>query len=93
MRADDRVQFHPTGVSYQVPLRSLQPRVFEPPGRWTLPVRRPRRLASIRVMGPSLALAQAAGTAAALAARDGVPVSEVTVDELQGSLSKQGAIL
>ena len=44
-------------------------------------------------MGPSLALAQAAGTAAALAARDGVPVSEVTVDELQGSLSKQGAIL
>ena len=41
----------------------------------------------------TLALGQAAGTAAALAARDGVPVAEVAVDELQGSLSKQGAIL
>ena len=50
-------------------------------------------LASIRVMGPSLALGQAAGTAAALAARDGVPVAEVAVDELQTSLSKQGALL
>jgi hypothetical protein len=50
-------------------------------------------LASIRVMGPSLALGQAAGTAAALAAREAVPVAEVAVDELRASLSKQGAIL
>jgi hypothetical protein len=44
-------------------------------------------------MGPSLAVGQAAGTAAALAARDDVPVAEVAVDELQSSLAKQGALL
>jgi hypothetical protein len=50
-------------------------------------------LASIRVMGPSLAVGQAAGTAAALAARDDVPVADVAVEELQASLTKQGAVL
>jgi hypothetical protein len=87
-------EFLPTGVSYQVPFGSLRPR-----GAPNLLVAGRclsadhDALASIRVMGPSLALGQAAGTAAALAARDGVPVAEVAVDELQASLSKQGAIL
>ncbi len=37
-------------------------------------------------MGPSLALGQAAGTAAALATRDGGPVGEVDIEELQATL-------
>jgi hypothetical protein len=87
-------EFLPTGVSYQVPFRSLRPRGVPNllvAGRCLSADH--DALASIRVMGPSLALGQAAGTAAALAARDGVPVGEVAVDELQASLSKQGAIL
>jgi hypothetical protein len=86
--------FLPAGVSYQVPYRSLRP------GRVSNLLAAGRclsadhdALASIRVMGPSLALGQAAGTAAAIAARDGVAVAEVAVDELQASLSKEGALL
>ena len=45
-------------------------------------------LASTRVMAPSMALGQAAGTAAALLARD-----ELAVDDLQRSLKEQGAFL
>jgi hypothetical protein len=87
-------EFLPEGTSYQVPFASLRPR-----GAPNLLVAGRclsadhDALASIRVMGPSLALGQAAGTAAALAARDDVPVAEVAVDELQASLSKQGAVL
>jgi hypothetical protein len=86
--------FLPPGVSYDVPYRSLRPR-------------RPRNLlvagrclsadhhalASTRVMGPSFALGQAAGTAAWLATRDGVPVADVDVFELRTSLCEQGARL
>ncbi|MGH8982773.1 MAG: FAD-dependent oxidoreductase [Acidimicrobiia bacterium] len=49
--------------------------------------------ASTRVMGPSLALGQAAGTAASLAARDARPVADVPVDELQACLDSQGALI
>jgi hypothetical protein len=86
--------FLPAGVSYQVPYRSLRPGGVAnllAAGRCLSADH--HALASIRVMGPSLALGQAAGTAAALAARDDVPVAEVAVDELQASLSKQGALL
>jgi hypothetical protein len=86
--------FLPAGVSYQVPYRSLRPRGVSnllAAGRCLSADH--DALASIRVMGPSLALGQAAGTAAALAARDRVPVAAVDVDELQGSLAKQGALL
>ena len=87
-------EFLPAGTSYQVPFGSLRPRGVPNllvAGRCLSADH--DALASIRVMGPSLALGQAAGTAAALAARDGVPVAEVAVDELQTSLSKQGALL
>ena len=87
-------EFLPAGVSYQVPFRSLRPRGVPNllvAGRCLSADH--DALASIRVMGPSLALGQAAGTAAALAAREAVPVAAVAVDELQASLSKQGAIL
>ena len=50
-------------------------------------------LASVRVMGPSLALGEAAGTAAALAARDGRAVADVDVRELQNGLVAGGALL
>ncbi len=87
-------RFLPPGVSYQVPYRSLRPR-----GARNLLVAGRclsadhHALASTRVMGPSLALGQAAGTAAYLAARDDVPVADVDVDELQTCLAKQGAAL
>jgi hypothetical protein len=87
-------EFLPAGLSYQVPFASLRPRGVSnllAAGRCLSADH--DALASIRVMGPSLAVGQAAGTAAALAARDNVPVADVAVDELQGSLTKQGAVL
>jgi FAD dependent oxidoreductase len=87
-------EFLPAGLSYQVPYRSLRPRDVPNllvAGRCLSADH--DALASIRVMGPSLALGEAAGTAAALAARDGVPVAQVDIDELQAALVKQGAIL
>ncbi|HKA92826.1 MAG TPA: FAD-dependent oxidoreductase [Acidimicrobiia bacterium] len=87
-------EFLPAGVSYQVPFASLRTRDVPNllvAGRCLSADH--DALASIRVMGPSLAVGQAAGTAAALAARHGVPVADVAVDELQASLVKQGAVL
>jgi len=87
-------EFLPAGLSYQVPFASLRPRGVPNllvAGRCLSADH--DALASIRVMGPSLAIGQAAGTAAALAARAGVPVADVPVDELQASLTKQGAVL
>ncbi len=87
-------RFLPAGVSYQVPYRSLRPHGVSnllAAGRCLSADH--DALASIRVMGPSLALGQAAGAAAALAARDGIPVAGVAIDELQALLSKQGAVL
>jgi hypothetical protein len=50
-------------------------------------------LASTRVMAPSLALGQAAGTAAALAVRGGIPVADVDVGALQDELVAAGAVI
>jgi FAD dependent oxidoreductase len=87
-------RFLDPGVSYQVPYRSLRPRGLRNllvAGRCLSADH--DALASTRVMGPSLALGQAAGTAAWLAARDDGPVADVAVDELQGCLTAQGARL
>ena len=87
-------RFLDPGVSYQVPYRSLRPRGVRNllvAGRCLSADH--DALASTRVMGPSLALGQAAGTAAWLAARDGRPVADVAVDELQTCLTSQGAQL
>ena len=87
-------RFLPPGVSYQIPYRSLRPRGVRNllvAGRCLSADH--HALASTRVMGPSLALGQAAGTAAAIAARRGVPVADVDVAELQASLEQQGARL
>ena len=87
-------RFLAPGASYQVPYRSLRPRGVRNllvAGRCLSADH--DALASTRVMGPSLALGQAAGTAAWLAARDAVPVADVRVDELQTCLDTQGALL
>ncbi len=79
----------PDGGYYQVPFRALQPQgvanLFVA-GRCISADH--DALASTRVMAPSMALGQAAGTAATLLARD-----ELTVDDLQRSLKEQGAFL
>ena len=48
---------------------------------------------SARVTGPCFAMGEAAGTAADLAIRDGVPVGEVPIGELQRRLELAGAFL
>ena len=79
----------PDGGYYQVPFRSLQPegpRNLFVAGRCISADH--DALASTRVMAPSMALGQAAGTAAALLARD-----ELAVVSLQDALAGQGAFL
>jgi hypothetical protein len=79
----------PDGGYYQVPFRALRPdgpvNLFVA-GRCISADH--DALASTRVMAPSMALGQAAGTAAALWARD-----ELDVEDLQRSLKEQGAFL
>jgi hypothetical protein len=50
-------------------------------------------LASTRVMAPSMALGQAAGTAAALAVREKATADRVDIAELQATLRDAGALL
>jgi len=45
------------------------------------------------VMGPCMAVGQAAGTAAAMAARQGATPRSIDVPTLQDTLRQQGAIL
>lgn len=49
--------------------------------------------ASARVMGPCLAIGEAAGTAAAAAIREGIEVRNVDVDDLRATLRRRGGIL
>jgi hypothetical protein len=87
-------RFMPAGQYYQVPYRSLcpqGPRNVLVAGRCISADH--DALASTRVMGPSLALGQAAGSAAALAARAGVAVSGIDIAELQAVLRHEGAFL
>lgn len=79
----------PDGGYYQVPLRSLRPRGLRnvyAAGRCISADH--DALASTRVMAPSLALGQAAGTAAVLDLRD-----EGGADHVRSSLLEQGAFL
>lgn len=87
-------RFLPPGASYQVPFRCLRPRGLRNllvAGRCISADH--EALASTRVMAPSMALGQAAGTAAALAVRAGGFPDEVAADELQSALVEQGARL
>jgi hypothetical protein len=49
--------------------------------------------ASARVMGPCMAIAEAAGTAAAIGLQQDIPVREVDIAELRNRLLAGGAIL
>jgi hypothetical protein len=79
----------PQGGYYQVPFGALQPQGISNllvAGRCISADH--DALASTRVLAPSMALGQAAGTAAAMLAND-----ELAVDDLQRSLKEQGAFL
>jgi len=79
----------PEGGWYQVPLRSLRPRGLANVWVACRCISADHdALASTRVMAPSMALGQAAGTAAALGAR-----GDGSVASVQASLKEQGAFL
>ncbi|MGZ4688793.1 MAG: FAD-dependent oxidoreductase [Acidimicrobiia bacterium] len=87
-------RFLPPGLRYQIPFRSLRAPDVENllvAGRCISADH--DALASTRVMGPSLALGQAAGTAAALAVRDDRTVGDLESGELQGALVAAGALV
>jgi hypothetical protein len=87
-------RFLPPGRRYQIPFGSLRAREVDNllvAGRCISADH--DALASTRVMAPSLALGQAAGTAAALAARDARAVAETDVPALQAGLRDHGALL
>jgi hypothetical protein len=50
-------------------------------------------MAGARVMGTCMAIGQAAGTAAAMAVRAGVPPRELNVSELRQTLKSDGALV
>ncbi|MCF7943601.1 MAG: FAD-dependent oxidoreductase, partial [Spirochaetia bacterium] len=50
-------------------------------------------LASVRVMAPCMAMGQAAGTAAAMALKEILPIRNISIPALQQQLRNQGAIL
>lgn len=84
----------PTANVYEIPFRSLIPKGLDGvlvSGRCISATH--EALAAVRVMPPSFAMGEAAGTAAALAVRHGVPPRDVNVDELQSQLMRQGAYL
>lgn len=97
-RSTDYV-FLPDGAYYQVPFRSLRARGLRNllvAGRCISAEH--EALASTRVMAPSMSLGQAAGTAAALAVREGSAVDDLELDavdvaELQDGLLNEGAFL
>lgn len=86
--------FLPDGSAYQIPYRSLVPK--GPPnllvaGRCISADH--DALASCRVMAPCMAMGEAAGTAAAMAAREDSNVQAVDAAALREELAAHGAIL
>lgn len=84
----------PAGDFYTIPYRSLLPRGGH---NWVVAGRcisaTHEAFAAFRVSAIVMAIAQAAGTAAAMAARAGVGPREVAVGELQARLRRAGAFL
>ena len=87
-------EFLPPGIAYDIPFGALQtneiPNLLVA-GRCISADH--DALASTRVMAPSMAIGEAAGTAAALATRNGGPPVPVDVSELRASLRAAGALL
>jgi hypothetical protein len=89
-----RYTFLPAGSYYQIPFGALRVRGMRnllAAGRCISADH--DALASTRVMGPSLALGQAAGTAAAIAVRTHAAVADIAIDELREHLVSAGAFL
>lgn len=83
-----------TADSYEIPFRCLIPKGIDQllvAGRCVSATH--EALGAIRVMPPSFAMGQAAGTAAALAILAGVPARSVAVGEVQRLLIEDGAYL
>jgi len=83
-----------TGNAYQIPFRCLVPQGVEHllvAGRCVSATH--EALGAIRVMPPSFAMGEAAGTAAALAAAEGMRPRDVPVGWVQELLTKHGAYL
>ncbi len=81
-------------MPYEIPFRCLLPTGVEGLLVAGKPISTTHRAhGSTRVPGTSLATGQAAGVAAALAVRAGLPPRAVPVEELRAALLKQGAIV
>ena len=94
----DRVGVHPhkddAPVPYEIPFRCLLPQSVDGLIVAGKPISTTHRAhGSTRVPGTSIATGQAAGVAAALAAKSGVPVRGVDVAELRRRLRAQNAIV
>ncbi|MEZ5659895.1 MAG: FAD-dependent oxidoreductase [Burkholderiaceae bacterium] len=85
------------GGHFEIPFGCLLPQAFDNllvAGRCLSTTREGQ--ASVRVMGTCMAVGQAAGTAAAMAARDGdapVNLRKLSVPELRNTLVEQGALV
>ena len=85
---------YPSANVYQIPYRSLLPVERDGllvAGRCVSATH--EALAAIRVMPPSFAMGEAAGTAAAIATARGIQPRQVPIYELQERLRRQGAYL
>lgn len=91
---DDNCTLEWCGDCYDIPYRSLVPQGVEGllvAGRCISTTH--EAMAAIRVMSTCMAMGEAAGRAAALAIREGVPPSEVDVHRLREGLLASGAYL
>lgn len=82
------------GDCYDIPFRSLIPQNVKNlivAGRSISTTH--EAMSAIRVMAPCMAMGEAAGRAAKMAVREGIPVSEIDVRELQNELISAGAYL
>ena len=82
------------GDCYDIPFRSLIPQKVKNlivAGRSISTTH--EAMSAIRVMAPCMAMGEAAGRAAKMAVRTGVPVSEISVEQLQAELVESGAFL
>jgi hypothetical protein len=94
MRPSRRDLFPPKGDWYDIPYRSLlsvsAPNLLSS-GRCISATH--EGMAGARVMGTCIAIGQAAGTAAALAVREGIVPAQVDVKRLQALLRQDGQLV
>ena len=86
--------YPPTDDWYDIPYRCLTPQKIDNllvSGRCISATH--QGMAGARVMGTCIAIGQAAGTAAALAARAGVAPRDIDVNALRSTLKDDGALV